>query len=729
MSDPERGGEPSAPPAPEAMPVDPPADAPPGETQLAVYNGGAPMPSEEEGNAFNDMFSTRKPKDFKAGVSSGLKSATKGVLGGVTGLVAAPVIGAQQEGVGGFFKGLGVGIAGAVILPVVGVGVAGYQMVRGAVNTPEAIQKGQQGMKWDKKAREWKENDYSLQAEIDFVLGPNAQPGACPRNSSQNGEANGTEGAAASSSSSASASSAAAAGGTDAKPCTKQVRDMKYYNVLGVAPDADAPTIKKRYYLLARQLHPDKCPDDPEAHKKFQELGEAYQVLSDEERRRQYDKYGTEATEHMSFIDCGVFFTMLFGSEKLEPYIGELQIATFLQGMMEAQGEVQPQSPDDIDPTDSEKGPQSLPQHGPTQAQMRAQNAKMEAAQVRRTVQLALNLREKLRPFVEGNEEQRQKWRDETYAEALDLCQCSFGQTIVETLGWVYNNYACQWLGKKDSFLGITGRWHKMGQHTRGVANSAQASWSVLQSLVAASRLKAKMDKAAKEVGEEDEEEGGEDDVTQGGGDEEGTGASSSEGPAKAAASAAPAGGGAGAGETPASPSAGGSSPSHSRPESPSKKGKKKKREGPTEAEIKEMENSLATFLQTGWHMSAMDIEATVRTAAKKLVKDMAESDQVRRTRAEGLIEIGKVFKRAANEYAKALSEKEKAEKERRKREKKDAASNGDSSSSSASANSRGDKAKAQIEEAFLKTFVASAKTEEEKLAREATLKAHKGEA
>lgn len=58
---------------------------------------------------FNDVFSLRKPKDAKAGLSSGLKSLAKGVLGGAVGLIAAPVVGATQDGFVGFAKGLATG--------------------------------------------------------------------------------------------------------------------------------------------------------------------------------------------------------------------------------------------------------------------------------------------------------------------------------------------------------------------------------------------------------------------------------------------------------------------------------------------------------------------------------------------------------------------------------------------------------------------------------------------
>lgn len=65
-----------------------------------------------------------------------------------------------------------------------------------------------------------------------------------------------------------------------------------YYEVLGVEKDADARTIKRAFLKKARTVHPD-VSDDPEAEAKFKELNEAYSVLSDEQKRANYDRYGT----------------------------------------------------------------------------------------------------------------------------------------------------------------------------------------------------------------------------------------------------------------------------------------------------------------------------------------------------------------------------------------------------------------------------------------------------
>ena len=67
-----------------------------------------------------------------------------------------------------------------------------------------------------------------------------------------------------------------------------------YYQILGVPRSADAKEIKKRYRTLAAKYHPDKNPDDPKAEQKFKEVGEAYEVLKDPEKRKLYDRVGAD---------------------------------------------------------------------------------------------------------------------------------------------------------------------------------------------------------------------------------------------------------------------------------------------------------------------------------------------------------------------------------------------------------------------------------------------------
>lgn len=72
---------------------------------------------------------------------------------------------------------------------------------------------------------------------------------------------------------------------------------IDYYNVLGIKKEASQTEIKKAYRKLARKHHPDVNPNDSKAQEKFQQISEAYEVLSDPEKRKKYDEYG-ENWEH-----------------------------------------------------------------------------------------------------------------------------------------------------------------------------------------------------------------------------------------------------------------------------------------------------------------------------------------------------------------------------------------------------------------------------------------------
>lgn len=192
-------------------------------------------------------------------------------------LVAQPIVGAQQGGVAGFFAGLATGVVSAVALPVTGVCVGAYQVGRGVVNSAEAMTSSRQGMVWDRHKREW--HFYYLDKEWEEVITSEAAKSGTT--SSLTGEAE------------------------------KKVKDREYYDLLNVSTSATPADIKKAYYKEARKCHPDKNPDDPDAATKFQILGHAYQVLSNEDSRKTYDKNGkpdTTADQVTDKIDPLVFF-------------------------------------------------------------------------------------------------------------------------------------------------------------------------------------------------------------------------------------------------------------------------------------------------------------------------------------------------------------------------------------------------------------------------------------
>src|SRR5687767_8728101 len=102
-----------------------------------------------------------------------------------------------------------------------------------------------------------------------------------------------------------------------------------YYEVLGVQRGASEGDIKRAFRRLARELHPDANQDDPHAEEKFKELAEAYEVLSDAERRGVYDRYGHEglrgggyAPNFEGFGSFADIFSAFFGGGFDSPFGG-----------------------------------------------------------------------------------------------------------------------------------------------------------------------------------------------------------------------------------------------------------------------------------------------------------------------------------------------------------------------------------------------------------------------
>ena len=113
---------------------------------------------------------------------------------------------------------------------------------------------------------------------------------------------------------------------------------IDYYKVLGVDKNATQEDIKKAYRKLARKHHPDLNPNDKEAHKKFQQVNEANEVLSDAEKRKKYDQYGKDWQHAEQFEQARQSQQQGFGRETFTGDFSEGEFSDFFTSMFGDRG-------------------------------------------------------------------------------------------------------------------------------------------------------------------------------------------------------------------------------------------------------------------------------------------------------------------------------------------------------------------------------------------------------
>eukprot|EP00475_Leptophrys_vorax_P011777 TRINITY_DN18281_c0_g1_i1.p1 TRINITY_DN18281_c0_g1~~TRINITY_DN18281_c0_g1_i1.p1 ORF type:complete len:506 (-),score=145.75 TRINITY_DN18281_c0_g1_i1:28-1524(-) len=468
-----------------------------GSQQRRASDVAAPAPEqhgdEDLKNAFEE-FMNDQPSNVLTGIGSGLLTIGGGIVAGVATLLTRPVAGAKKGGVKGFVKGLGEGLVAGVTLPIAGVVLGIVRVGQGIKNTPDTIKRLVKDDPIPNDKRKMTEEEEEQVGKIDEDLYAESRDFLKDemkkdQNPNENAESTPKE----------------------------NIKDMEYYEVLGVPHDASAAQIKKAYYKLALELHPDKNPNNPEAEAKFKVVSQAYQTLSDPEMRQRYDEHGKEGVNQPD-IDPVQLFSMVFGSEQFEHLIGKLTMTT-----MAGLG------------ADGEPSEEAL-----KEIQMAREDGLVEI------------LKARLQIWVDGEKE---RFVIEAVEEVARLRECSFGPELLHTIGDTYVGVGERLLGYFAP-LGIVG-------HFGYVAEKGKIFKSKMRALSAASQL---MSMDRKQMTDEVEND-----------------------PSKA-------------------------------------------------------EEFLKGFFSKIFVLNVLDIESTLRHVCKRVCRDESVSVEVRKTRCEALIKLGKIF-------------------------------------------------------------------------------------
>lgn len=357
-------------------------------TAVALQPGLQQSPQAEAA----ELLGRRRPKDIFEGLANGLKLAVVGTSVGAF-MAFYAVISAvrgrrrRRGGATIALKFMGNLLAGAVFA----LGcllMAAFEVARGMANTPEAICARRQHQVWDGSVGQW------------FDVNLAALKHRLEREDDVTGKV------------------------------ASNVIDTGFYDLLNVSPAASAKDIKAAYYREARLCHPDTNQNDEGAREKFQRLAEAYQILADPEMRKKYDGGGKDAVQGkgpLGRVDPAVFFSILFGAEVFEPWVGELKLAMQADqfGKLASAGPPK-QGRGNHDDVFSSFQHRVL-DVGPVQRR-----------QLRREVLCACHLQHVLDVWAAGSSEEHEVWDQELRQQAVKLSGGQRGPEMLTTLGEAY---------------------------------------------------------------------------------------------------------------------------------------------------------------------------------------------------------------------------------------------------------------------------------------------------
>ncbi|QPG73844.1 hypothetical protein FOA43_001159 [Brettanomyces nanus] len=274
------------------------------------------------------------------------------------------------------------------------------------------------------------------------------------------------------------------------------VKETGLYDILGVSSDADEIIIKKGYRKMALRYHPDKNPGNKEAELKFQEVAEAYQILSDPQKRTIYDEVGKEGMSKQGVeaanVDPKEFFSMIFGGDGFNDYIGELSlISSMLDAMQNEDEENTTGDPSEttVSTFDGKSSKLNNQQQDATKNRQKIASKYMEQKREedkKRVDELVKKMLEKMDPVlttVHGDgsfdDHELTNFKNMMAKDVSSAVLESFGVDMCHEIGKIY-------LFKGRAFLksqkAILGRFHRIGSSLKQSRNTAKDVFSLISS-------------------------------------------------------------------------------------------------------------------------------------------------------------------------------------------------------------------------------------------------------
>lgn len=448
------------------------------------------------------------------------------------------------------------------------------------------------------------------------------------------------------------------------------VADTTYYDLLEVKTTATELEIKKSYRKLAIKYHPDKNPGNEQAAETFKKISEAYQVLSDKEKRLKYDQVGIQENGGAEMVDPEKFFDDIFGGESFIPYVGELTLLKNLTKEMEleqnqeAEKEASKLEQDEanryyethklnisankflgdenLNNMSSEEQQKALEAERKKLHDAERERIEEEQRQHREEIQneLTKKLINRLSLYTETDksEDVVRSVQEKFRLEAENLKMESFGLELLHTIGTIYYNKANTFLKAQNSFLGIGG-WFGTLKEKGGIIKDTYSTISIALDAQSTMQQLAKMnERREKEAskGEENIQEEG-----KANGQETENDAAREEDHSQKVENQ-------DAEDT--AESVVDENTKQSAEKSPEDAKKEKEDEGPvpTEEEVAEMEKLLmGKIIAAAWRGSHMEISSNLREVVSNVLYDESVPLSKRIERAEALKIIGTVFKNA----------------------------------------------------------------------------------